>query len=240
MVDKMLIHKLSRELGVSADTIQEYLKDFAWRSTAMIPEKKIYEKMPEYVIQWGCLTSIGNKMLDAYCIRGHKELLPVRFNYLWAREIVSNYYDENVIISATITIGHEYNHMLGDFAFKTHDILEKQFINWCIEVHNDFGAAMLYHYKRQPLIISCRHKQQYKITHVGYDHSSLTHPSWTQRLEYVNKYDFDESLLKQIAKDVYKERYNEKDETLIFLIQEILNYYGVIKLQGKLKLKTKY
>ena len=70
----------------------------------------------------------------------------------------------------------------------------------------------------QKLILST----EYKLSLKRKDDDSFTHPSWKRRLEYVSKYNFDESLIHRIADDV-----DCRNEVLI---EEISVYYEPVKL----------
>lgn len=59
-----------------------------------------------------------------------------------------------------------------------------------------------------------------QIGHKDIDDKDCTHPSWRQRIEYASQYDYNEELIRKIAKDTKCS--NEKR------IQKVINQFDPI------------
>ena len=75
------------------------------------------------------------------------------------------------------------------------------------------------HSSKQKLLESVRYKRALKKK----DEEGFIHPSWDKREYYIEHFDFDEKLIRQIAADVGCS--NSK------LIQKVCNYYKRIVLK---------
>ena len=88
------------------------------------------------------------------------------------------------------TLGHELAHKDNDYVFCEFGTKDKKFVNWINEVHADFsGADKSFHADRVKEINAIEYKLKFKGKR---DKDSAGHPSWSRRLEYVSKYNFNE------------------------------------------------
>ena len=226
MLDKVLIYGLSKKYGLTQELILEYLREFSFDSLHMIKFPKSYN----IYFMWDFIFSMPDKMLNAFILRkhDHESTFPVCMNRLWAQEIIRNYYDQNILASARISIGHEFAHITKRPRNLGHDKSLDTFLMWCDEIQADFNGAKFFDFGREELIQSCKHKQQYKLTYIGKDKSSPSHPSWTKRLHYAANFNFDDDLIRQIAKDTGTCISNK-------MIDQILNHYGICKFPSPFK-----
>lgn len=144
------------------------------------------------IFSW--LLDFGRKTLNATAFFPGYIIL----NAQWAAHLVL--YDSEMVNNAfRQTIGHELTHKENDYAFWEYFTKEKKFINWINEVHADFGSAeKTLDYSRDKLRQSLEYKRRAKRDK---DKDSFTHPSWQTRCKYVEHYDFNEKLIKRVAKD---------------------------------------
>lgn len=141
-------------------------------------------------------------------------------NSEWAAELALNDNPE-VDQAIKMTIGHELTHMNKDFCFVEFGTCDKKFVNWINEIHADFGAVQIaFQGNRKDGILAIRYKKDRKGRK---DKSTYSHPSWAQREEYLNDFNFDEVLIRRIASDLGCK--NER------LINHLIQYYKEIYLQ---------
>lgn len=102
-----------------------------------------------------------------------------------------------------ITVGHELTHKDGDFGSLRYICRNRKLVGWANEVHADFGAAQkMSNSGRQSLVDSCEYKHLYRLKYKHEDNDSSSHPSYQRRKYYAENFNFDKTLIQQIAKDV--------------------------------------
>lgn len=165
------------------------------------------------VFSWFC--DSGGLSLSASATLKHY----IVCNTGWALRLIF-YNDESTWNAFRITIGHELTHKDGDyFSFRIRK-RDRKFISRVGEVHADFGAAeKMAACSRQKLLDSTRYKKALKKK----DKGDFAHPSWERREYYVTNFNFDEKLIRQIARDVGC--LNER------LIEKITQFYKPIVLK---------
>lgn len=115
------------------------------------------------------------------------------------------------------TLGHEISHKiknLNGFPFSK----TGTFYAYINEIHCDFYASvMFFHSKRQPLVNAL----SYKYKRNPQDKRTYSHPSFGLRLKAVTDYNFTETLIRFIAKEIgYKNE--EKIKYAISYFPEII------------------
>lgn len=129
----------------------------------------------------------------------------------WVYQLVTN--SDKARIALLGTLGHEISHKMGNIKGI------RKFELWTNEVHCDFkGASLTLNSERRLLLESMLNKIQ--IGHKDIDDKDCTHPSWRQRIEYASQYDYNEELIRKIAKDTKCS--NEKR------IQKVINQFDPI------------
>lgn len=102
-----------------------------------------------------------------------------------------------------ITVGHELTHKDGDFGSLRYICCNRKLVDWTNEVHADFGAVQkMSGSNRQSLVDSCEYKYLYRLKYKHKDSGSSSHPSYQRRKHYAENFNFDKTLIQQIAKDV--------------------------------------
>ena len=140
-------------------------------------------------------------------------------NTKWAIRLVF-FNNEDTMNAFFITIGHELTHKEKDFLCFSLNPKDYKFMFRVGEVHADYGAAeKMVHSSRRKLLESVRYKKALKKI----DKEDFMHPTWNKREYYIEHFDFDEKLIRQIATDVGCS--NSK------LIQKVCNYYKRIVLK---------
>lgn len=136
----------------------------------------------------------------------------------WIPKIV--FEDTDVVFKAFKgTVGHELTHKNNDMQSYKYKAVDRLFINKVNEVHADFGAAeKMFSNSRQILLETI----SYKMSLIKKPNIDKIHPTWEQRYNYVYNFNFDESLIRQIAADV--------SCTNGELIQKVINYFDEIYL----------
>lgn len=110
----------------------------------------------------------------------------------WVYQLVTN--SDKARIALLGTLGHEMSHKMGNIKGI------RKFELWTNEVHCDFkGASLTLNSERRLLLESMHNKIQ--LGHKDIDNKNCTHPSWRQRIEYASQYDYNEELIRKIAKD---------------------------------------
>lgn len=146
----------------------------------------------------------------------------ILISYGWALHLILNQ-NEETDNAFRITIGHELGHKAGDFPISMKylfSINAMKLIFWSNEVQHDFYAAkIMVNCSRDALISSMKYKIKLKKN----NKSDLSHPSWVKRLYYVEHFDFNEDLIKQIAIDTKCDN--------LELVKEIVDFYGIIELK---------
>lgn len=134
----------------------------------------------------------------------------------WMHQLIINENIENVRIALLGTLGHEISHKMGNIKGL------RKFELWTNEVHCDFkGASLTLNGERKLLLKSIHNKIQ--LGRKNIDDKDCTHPSWRQRIEYASQYDYNEELIRKIAKDTKCS--NEKR------IQKVINQFDPIILK---------
>lgn len=132
----------------------------------------------------------------------------------WVYQLVTN--SDKARIALLGTLGHEISHKMGNIKGC------RKFELWTNEVHCDFkGASLTLNGERRLLLESIHNKIQ--IGRKNIDDKDCTHPSWRQRIEYASQYDYNEELIRKIAKDTKCS--NEKR------IQKVINQFDPIILK---------
>lgn len=167
-----------------------YLVDVDAQLEKVIKTIDLHEN--KIVFSW--LFDAGSKTLNACA------LIPriIIVNSEWAAHLAL-YRTEDVQNAFKVTLGHELTHKDNDFVFWEYFTRDKKFVNWVNEVHADFGAIKKLNSNRDDLINALKYKRRCKGTG---DKSSSSHPSWEQRIQYVEQFYFDEGLIRRIASDV--------------------------------------
>ena len=122
----------------------------------------------------------------------------IRVNAEYAARLVL-FNDEATWNSYYLSVGHELTHSFFDPWIINHHGKNKKFVSWVRELHADYGAAQkMSNSNREKLIQGLKYKAKLKTI----DEDSKSHPSWKRRIQYVSVFDFDDTLIKQVAKDV--------------------------------------
>lgn len=138
----------------------------------------------------------------------------------WIYQLIFNEDTELVRNALLGTIGHEISHKLGNIKGI------KKFELWVNEVHCDFKSATItLNNDREKLIQGIRFKTEFKAkTNPNIlTKQSGDHPSWEQRLDYISNYNYDEKLIRRIAKDTKCSDENR--------IQKVINQFEPIILE---------
>lgn len=166
-----------------------------------------------------CRMLMYNK--DAEVCNANYKHLPIQVSQAYAAKLVLN--DSNDIHNAFLmSLGHEMTHKDNDIKVIKGMFIKNgtKFLAHVNEVHADFGAVQkLANNNREKQLKAMKYKQSYKK---NVDVSDFCHPSWNQRYNYIEKYNFDEKLIRQIAADVGCT--NEK------LIEKAIRYFDIIRL----------
>lgn len=135
-------------------------------------------------------------------------------NRAWVKQIVWND-SSDVYIAFKATIGHELTHKEGDFRILTIFKNSRKFVSYVNEAHADFGGTLkMLDGNRETALQVIRYKQSINEP-LQKKSPSKTHPSWQQRYDYIANYNFNEELIRRIAKDI-----DFDDETLIRKISD--------------------
>ena len=122
----------------------------------------------------------------------------IMINSEWAFQLVVNGGNEVVRDSFYMTVWHEMAHQKGDYFFLELFSNSSRFVNWVNEVHADYYAIeKSFDGSLKRGIPAMDHKLQMKNNK---DKDSYTHPSRKRRKEFVEKYDFGEELIREIAR----------------------------------------
>lgn len=146
-----------------------------------------------------CRMLMYNK--DAEVCNANYKHLPIQVSQAYAAKLVLN--DSDDIHNAFLmSLGHEITHKDNDIKVIKGMFIKNgiRFLAHVNEVHADFGAVQkLANNNREKQLKAMKYKQSYKK---NVDISDFYHPSWNQRYNYIEKYNFDEKLIRQIAVDV--------------------------------------
>ena len=177
---------------------------------------------------------VSNNQITQCKLNASSNIRPFIFFYhSWYAHLSTFGNQEDTINAFVHTLGHELGHKHWD----SHDkeiihqyhinftSTERRYINWCRELHHDYyGAYLLDELGRDNLLLSYQYKQYYNTEFIHrMDEDTVSHPSWSRRIQYVENYDFTYDLLRQIATDVGLKR----DHPLMKMIEE---YYDDIYL----------
>ena len=123
-----------------------------------------------------------------------------------------------------ITLGHEMAHKEKELCVFKYGLRYWRLIKFLNEIRADFrGAELMAGSNRQALITSCLYKRKYKEEEFGEeDNGNPFHPSWTNRLKYATYYDFNETLILDVAKDL---KLNKKHLGDRFFVDKIAKEY---------------
>jgi len=123
----------------------------------------------------------------------------ILINAEWAARIIIDNDNPSMHDAFAMTVNHEITHQENDYFYI--DLLspDGRFINWVNEVHADYGGihkAFNGDYKRaisaMKYKVSCKKRE---------DKNSRSHPSWEQRMKYVQFQAFNDELIDAIAKE---------------------------------------
>ena len=208
MISSLLKRKILKYAKDNRVQVPENYLDILYSAEKIeqIPGEKI---VFSWVYTSGALSLSASAMLPHYIV----------CNAGWAVRLIF-YNDESTWNAFRFTIGYELIHKDGDYFFFPAKIKESKFMLQTAEIHADFGAAeKMADCSRQKLLDSIRYKKALKKV----DRGDFIHPSWKRREYYAENFNFDEKLIRQIAKDVGCS--NEK------LIEKVGKYYKKIVLK---------
>lgn len=167
----------------------------------LLKEIKDIEFVNPKNIMFDCYLFGNNRKLNACCTLCEV----IALNGGWATELVLGrddvYERKNAL---RITLGHEMTHLKYNWKCKKKPNADKKFSHWVDEIHADFGAAEIASKCSRKSLISFyeyKLKKQRENDNKYKDKPTIKHPSLEQRMGYAKEYDFDEKLIKQIAKD---------------------------------------
>ena len=124
----------------------------------------------------------------------------ILINAEWAYRIVIDNDNCNMHNAFDMTVCHELTHQENDFFYVGMKKNDVKFVNWINEVHADFGAIQkAFNGKRSYVKDAIEYKLKCKMKK---DRDTWSHPSWHRRMNYLQKYNFDEKLISNIAGDV--------------------------------------
>lgn len=117
----------------------------------------------------------------------------------WTKTLVLNR-DEKTYNAFLMTLGHEEGHHVVERSFpRTNIKKDKRFVKWLNEIYCDFyGLNKLLENNKEKFYESVEYKLAKKK---AADKDTSDHPSWKKRKMYIEKYDWSEGLIEQIAKD---------------------------------------
>lgn len=122
----------------------------------------------------------------------------ILLNIPWIVRVV--FYDSKDTFQAFIgTIGHEMTHKERNDLFPLYlKRKDRLFIHHINECHADYGSAeKVFGNSRKLACQTIRYKKNLSKT----PEIAGKHPSWNNRYTYIQKFDFNESLIRQIATD---------------------------------------
>lgn len=183
------------------------------------------ELVKSYGYQLVIYNRLGQSQDAVNCNAGLFKFSPIFVTQHYAMQLMLNPSVEmhNMFM---MSLGHELTHKEGDLCPLTGLLSNRlskipaniQFLSYVNEVHADFGAA-------QKAADSKRSVQAnaiaFKIRHRE-EKRDFEHPSWSQRLDYIENYNFNEKPIRQIANDTCCT--NEK------LIQKAIKHFPEIVL----------
>lgn len=139
----------------------------------------------------------------------------------WAYQLVTNNTLETETAFLT-TIGHELTHQdqeLFSLRFLRYGVRAIEFLAKVNEVRCDFGGGQkMLDANREKLLQTIMFKKNLTKK----DKGNFFHPTWSRRFEYVKDYNFNEVLIRRIAKDM---NYNNEK-----IIKKVCDYYKDITL----------
>lgn len=110
---------------------------------------------------------------------------------------------DNVKNAFKDTLGHELTHKENDIMIFRYGLSAVSFVAHVNEVHADFGGIeKLLNSSRDKALNAMYFKYNFKMQNNNTDIHTMSHPSWKQRINYIQKYNFDNELIEQIAADV--------------------------------------
>ena len=146
---------------------------------------------------------------------------PILVTTEWAARLVLENTEE-VRTAFLLSLGHELTHKEKDIYILTKGLCSLKFSLQINEVHADYGAVLKFVNSNRALALM---GMNYKMKFKNINKESFEHPSWLKRKEYIQKYNFDEQLIRQIAEDV-----GCKNETVI---KTVINHFDPIILDDK-------
>lgn len=149
-------------------------------------------------------TRLGQDKDSVNCNAGFFKFSPIFVTQHYAMQLILNPSTE-MRNAFMVSIGHELTHKDGNLCplmgLLTNQLLKipanVQFLSHVNEVHADFGAVQkVANSKRSVQVNAMTFKMQHRE-----ERHDFEHPSWKQRLNYIENYNFNEILIRQIAKD---------------------------------------
>ena len=182
-----------------------FTKHYIWKKAKRehIQLPKNYEdKLQKY---YDIVHKQGYKLIFPLVSNMNRKLLDANASFLkiiiatpeWAYQLITNS-NKELENKFLITLGHELTHKDGkDISLFKYGIRSSKFVAWVNEVHADFGSVeKVENCNREMLINSFLTRGKY--TEHG---DRRSHPSNKRRLEYVQKYNFNDELIEKIARD---------------------------------------
>lgn len=122
----------------------------------------------------------------------------ILINAEWAARIVLEQDNPYMHDAFALTVYHEISHHKNDFSYFDFWSKNGRFVNWVNEVHADFrGTKMAFDGKREQAAAAMK----YKLCNKRKDRDQILHPSWNRRIDYILNFDFNHTLIDQIAMD---------------------------------------
>lgn len=216
---------------ISKSTVK-YIANKAANANICLPENylDILEKYCDIVESFGYRLSFrkgrGNNPETLGCNSGYTKYTTIVATPEWAATIVleASVEAQNAFL---MTLGHELTHKEKDLSpliglliatlYLTNPISGLRFVAHVNEIHADFGAVGKFAKNDKEKQIAAMQYKAKRTNETGED--TIAHPLWKHRIEYIGEYNFDESLIKEIAK-----RSGCKCQRLIALVAK---YYNV-------------
>lgn len=194
---------------MSKATLRDLLSAKAGEWKVPVPEdwkEQLNHYQTEYNIELGEIDR--NHFLSASLVGIRKSKQKIQFNYEWALHLLLKK-DPSIHKTFLVTLGHERTHGKGDWnpKFKSpirfiRKLKNIRFVLWLNEVHADMGSSVEFpELTRKDIIHACWYKVNVKFDNNLRDKEDMSHPSWARRIYYVQKYNFDEQLIRKIAAD---------------------------------------
>lgn len=196
----------------------------------------------EYIVCFSVFKDNFRKTLNATSV------IPgmIVFSYEWAAQLIWG--DNGVSDVFKETLGHEITHKKKWFKVWNLHGSQKRFACWTNEVYADFRSSLEVDGVDKNTILKAMNyklnaktadkteglegkEKEDKIKEI--DKNTSTHPSWGRRIKYVTKYNFNQKLVKKIAKDAHYQ-HSDKDD----FIAKVADFFPEIILDESLENRT--